>query len=132
MNAQVTAVGNLTRDPQVRDTKGNSKLITFAIGVRTTDKDATGQYKSQFFDVSYFTNTPQFLMDRLQKGSQVYVVGDLEGREYKDKDGNTRFSMSIRARSVDGLNRLKERGTAPVPAQHTAPAPEEGADDLPF
>lgn len=106
-NAKCVIVGNLIKDPQQNNYNG-STVISFTVAVNTTKKDAENKYVSDFYNVSVWGKTAEYIMPRLQKGTQVQVVGDLILQNYTDKNtGAERQSLSLRATEVLPLARMK-------------------------
>lgn len=132
-NAKISIVGNLTTDPVSRVVKERN-VVSFTVAVNTSSKQPDGNYLSNFYSVSVWGKSGEYLMNRLCKGSQVWVNGDLTIAEYT-KDGVTRTALRIDATDVRGLQRLVE-GNAPAPAATRAPARHAPAqqtdDDMPF
>ena len=105
-NAQVTIVGNLIRDPKKSD-YNNQPIVSFTVGVDTTMKKKDGSgYESNFYNVSCFGQNWEFLMNQLQKGTAVTVMGSLMLQPY-EKDGETRQSLQVRATNVVAQARRK-------------------------
>lgn len=129
-NAKVTLIGNLTRDPATR-TVGTNMVTSFSVAVNTMSKKPDGTYDSNFYDVSVWGKQGEFLMQRIQKGTQVWVIGDLELSSYTDKEGNQRQALRVNANDVRVIARAKG-DAADTPA--SAPAFRSAADDntLPF
>lgn len=132
-NAKISIVGNLTTDPVSRVVKERN-VVSFTVAVNTSSKQPDGNYLSNFYSVSVWGKSGEYLMNRLCKGSQVWVNGDLTIAEYT-KDGVTRTALRIDATDVRGLQRLVE-GNAPAPAATRAPArpapAHQADDDMPF
>lgn len=110
-NAKISIVGNLTRDPQTRQA-GSSSVASFSVAVNTMNKKADGAYDSNFYDVSAFGKLGEYLMQHLQKGSQVWVNGDFAAAEYTNKDGAVRHALRISATDVRVLSRGKNEGSS--------------------
>lgn len=106
-NAKITILGNLTKDPVIRD-YNNSKILAFSVGVQTTMKDDNGNYIGNFYDVGVWGKTGEFVFPKLQKGTQVLVTGDLIQTTFTDKNGATRTAMKITANDVRPLSKLKD------------------------
>ena len=104
-NATCIIVGNLTKDPTQTDWKGTT-VVSFPVAVNTTKKDGD-KYISDFYNVSVWGKTAEYIWPRLQKGTQVQVIGALQLQPYKDKTGAERQSLSLRATEVLPLNRQK-------------------------
>lgn len=110
-NAKVVILGNLTADPQM-SSYNNTSVVSFQVAVSTAKKeqgpDGKDKWLADFYNVSVWGRTGEFILPRLQKGTQVQVVGDLTLSKYKDKKtGEDRQSLTIRATDVLPLARQK-------------------------
>jgi len=88
---QVTIVGNLTRDPELRYTPNGSALVKFGVAVSRRFKDeATGQWKdaeTSFFDVTAWRQLAENIAESLTQGSRVVVVGRLRTNQWETAEG---------------------------------------------
>jgi single-strand DNA-binding protein len=91
---KVVLVGNLTRDPETRRTNNGDAVVSFALATNESwrVKD-TGERKErvEFHNVVIFNeNIGKVAEQYCKKGSKVYLEGQLQTREFTDKDGNQR------------------------------------------
>jgi len=94
----VTLDGNLTAQPEVRETPGGMTICRLRVAHNSRRKTQDGQYVDQahFFDVTFFGNQGAWIGNNLQKGQKVMIQGRLEWREWDDKDtGKKRSAVSI-------------------------------------
>ena len=140
---RVVLVGNLTRDPELRNTPSGMSVCSLRIAVNSRRKDnATGQWteKPNYFDVTVWGNQGESCAQYLSKGRPVAIDGRLEWREWDAQDGTKRQAVEIIADSVQFLgSRGDGDGTAggnqfvPAGASSGADADFQGADDdIPF
>jgi len=128
MYQQITLVGNLGNDPEMRYTPSGAAVASFSLAVSKSWNDADGnkQQKTIWFRVSVWNKLAEICSQYLTKGKKVLVVGEVEeARAYTDKDGNPRASLEVRATQVRFLGQKGD--DAPV-AQNGA---QEGGD-IPF
>ena len=107
-------IGNLTRDPVVKDV-GKSKVCNFSVAVSTCEKDSSGNYMTNFYEVEWF-GAPS-LMDRFvqdaKKGTPVWVTGPSWMYSYFSKRTNsTAYGLKIRASDVTLVGRSAARTAA--------------------
>lgn len=92
----ITAMGRLTRDPELRRTNSGTAVASFAIAV---DRDYSGkdggEKKTDFIDCVAWRSTGEFISKYFSKGRMIVVDGRLEMRDWTDKDGNKRRSAEI-------------------------------------
>jgi len=109
---KVQLCGNLTRDPEIRETaNGKMARISLATNRRYRDRE-TKEVKEQvqFHDVVIFQERLVETVEKYcQKGTQVLVEGALEHRSYADKDGNKRYVSEVVLRSFNSDLQLGTR-----------------------
>lgn len=90
----VTLSGNLTRDPELRQTASGKNVCSIRLASKTFGD------KTVFTDVSAWEKLAELLNDALSKGSRLVLTGRLEYREWEDSDGKKRNAHSIVAQDV--------------------------------
>ncbi len=103
---RVVLTGNLTSDPDLRDTASGMKVCKLRVACNTRRKDGSGQWvdKPNYFDVTVFGAQGENAARFLSKGRPVAIDGRLEWREWQDKEtGKNRQSIDIIADSVQFL-----------------------------
>ena len=139
----VSIVGNLTRDPELRQTPSGTSVCGLRIAVNTRRKDgATGQWteKPNYFDVTVWGQQGENCAQYLSKGRPVAIDGRLEWREWDAQDGTKRQAVEVIADTVQFLggrgDSAGEGGNQFVPAgaqSSSADADFQSADDdIPF
>jgi single-strand DNA-binding protein len=113
--AKITLIGNLGRDPETRYTPNGTMNVQFtmAINRRWTDQGGQQQERTTWFRVTAWARLAETLDQLTQngflaKGKQVFVLGNLEAREYQDNNGQTRTSLDVRADEVQLLGTRPE------------------------
>lgn len=105
---RVVLVGRLTRDPELRTTTTGKQVSDFSIAVDKRIKPNDGSPTADFFRVSAWGQTAEFVANYLTKGRLVAVDGRLQSRKYTDKDGNNREVVEVVADNVQGLDRPRD------------------------
>ena len=140
---RVVLVGNLTRDPELRQTPSGTSVCGLRIAVNTRRKDgATGQWteKPNYFDVTVWGQQGENCAQYLSKGRPVAIDGRLEWREWDAQDGTKRQADEVIADTEQFLggrgDSAGEGGNQFVPAgaqSSSADADFQSADDdIPF
>ena len=146
---RVIITGNLTRDPELRQTGGGTSVCELRVAVNSSRKDESGNWvdKPNYFNVKVWGAQGENCSTYLSKGRPVAVDGRLDWREWEDQNGNKRQSIDIVADRVqflgsrDGGGQGNGNGFAAqsdVPAdtsdfERSEPAPVgAGDDDIPF
>ncbi len=96
---KVILVGNLGRDPEVRTFPSGDKVVSFSMAMTESWRDkATGERKdkTEWVNVSIFNEALGRVAEQYcRKGSKIYLEGQLQTREYTDKDGNQRKATDV-------------------------------------
>lgn len=133
---KVILVGNLGRDPEVRYTQGGTPVANFTLATTERWNDASGERKekTEWHRIVVWSKQAEIAGEYLRKGSQVYVEGSLQTREWTDRDGNKRYTTEIRAQRFQMLGRRGEAPAAPAEEAGAVAEPEAGIvdDDIPF
>ena len=109
--------GRLTKDPELKTTPNGISVSTFAIAVSRDYKNAAGEYESDFFDCVAWRNNAERISKYFHKGDGVGIVGRLQTRTYKDKNGVNRKAIEIIAESIHfPVGSKKSNATASAPA----------------
>ena len=95
--------GRLTKDPEVRTTGNGKKVCNFSIANDTGYKDAEGNSKTIFMDVTVWGSLAEICEKHLSKGRMVLVTGALDVNNW-EKDGVKHRSTYIRASEVEFLD----------------------------
>jgi single-strand DNA-binding protein len=135
MFQQITLVGNVGRDPEMRYTPSGVPFTSFSMAVnrRWTGQDGQPQEKTLWFRVRKLAET---VSQYLTKGSKVLVIGELETPStYTDREGQVRVSLEVTASTVRFLSGRGDGEGAPM--GHSAPVAAEGGpamsdEDIPF
>ena len=96
---KVILVGNLGRDPEVRTLPSGDRVVSFSLATTESWRDRnSGERKdrTEWHNISIFNeNLGKIAEQYCRKGSKVYLEGQLQTREYTDKDGNQRKATDV-------------------------------------
>jgi single-strand DNA-binding protein len=137
MYQQITLIGNLGADPEMRYTPNGQPVTSFRMAVSRswTGQDGQRQEKTVWFRVTAWRKLAETASQYLTKGSKVLVVGELEDpNAYIDKEGKPRASLEVTANTIRFLSTRGEAAAAgQMPSSGQADAPHEMHDeDIPF
>ena len=108
---KVILIGNLTKDPEHKQTPNGVSVCAFSIAVnRRMNKDVT-----DYFSIVAWRGLADICSKYLKKGQKVSVVGELQTRTYDDKNGVKRYVTEVSAEEVEFL--AKANGNAQTGAQ---------------
>ena len=103
MSSNVTIVGNLTRDPELRFTPAGAPVTTFGVAVNRRWQNRDNQQweeSTSFFNVTCWRDLAQNVSESLEKGSRVMVSGRLEQRSWETQDGEKRSVVEVVADEI--------------------------------
>ena len=128
---KVILIGNLGRDPEVRRINSGDQVVSFSLATTESWRDkATGERKdrTEWHNIVIWNeNLGRIAEQYCKKGSKIYLEGQLQTREYQDKDGNNRKATEVVLQRFRGeLTLLDSRGGG-----RGAGADEGGYDSVP-
>ncbi|GAC1362900.1 MAG: single-stranded DNA-binding protein [Actinomycetota bacterium] len=102
MSNQITIVGNLTRDPELRYTPTGSAVVKFGVAVNRfyTNRNGEKVENTDFFTVNAWRTLAENCAESLKTGSRVIVSGRLQSRSWETEDGQKRTVVEIEADEV--------------------------------
>ena len=112
---KVILIGNLGRDPEVRRLNSGDSVVSFSLATTESWRDkASGERKDRtewHNIVIYNENLGRIAEQYCKKGSKIYLEGQLQTREYTDRDGNQRKVTEVVLQRFRGeLTLLDSRG----------------------
>jgi single-strand DNA-binding protein len=99
----VTLVGNVTRDPELRYTASGQAMAKFGLAVnRSWQNRQTNEWEesTSFFDVVVWREMAENVGDSVSKGTRVIVTGRMEQRSYETQNGEKRSAVELVADEV--------------------------------
>jgi len=106
---RVFMIGTLGKAPETRSLANGQSVCWFSICQNSFRKKADGENEeiAQWFRVSAFAKIADQCLERLEKGSQVLVEGELRNRSY-EKDGQKISTFEIIAKKVETLGQISK------------------------
>src|ERR1700691_3793165 len=99
----ISIVGNITRDPELRFTPTGQATATFGVAVnRRWQNRQTQEWEeaTSFFDVVCWREMAENASESLARGSRVIVTGRLEQRSWETQDGDKRSKVEVVADEI--------------------------------
>ena len=121
-------IGNLTRDPEIRNTTTGQPVASFTVVTNYVWTDQTGQRqeRAEFHNIVAWRRLADICRQYLHKGSKVYVEGRLQTRDWLAQDNTKRYRTELVA---DNLIMLDRAGSASAP--FSGPAAEQTDNNEP-
>ncbi len=94
---QAEIIGNITRDPETRQTPNGDSVCSFGVATNFSWKDRSGeqQEKTEFHNVVAWGELAKELGENVRKGRKVYVAGRLQTRSWETPEGQKKYTTEI-------------------------------------
>ena len=103
---RMVLVGTMVADPELKYTPSGVPVANFRIAVNRVTKNDAGEYETDFFNITAWRKTADFVNSYLTKGRKVSVDGRLQNRSWVDKEsGQKRTVTEIIADNVEGVDK---------------------------
>lgn len=107
--------GRLTSDPELKQTQSGISVVSFSIAVNRRTKPGEEQ-KADFFNITAWRQTADFVARYFKKGSSICIVGVLQTSNWTDQNGQKHYRTDIVADEVMFVDSRSESGQAtPTP-----------------
>lgn len=146
MYNNVTMMGRIVNDLELKVTPNGTNVCSFRIAVERRYQTKGEERKSDFFNIVAWRHTAEFVMKYFSKGRMILINGELQTRQYTDKNGNTATWYEIIADRVCFTGEKAKSTEPPAQAAPSEPPkysdsddnappigePPDGNDDYPF
>lgn len=133
MYQQITIIGNVGRDPELRYTNSGIAVCDFSVAVNRRTKNQAGEQidETTWFRVTAWRQLAEVVAQYLKKGRQVMVVGTVKASAYLDKAGQPAATLEVTANEVKFLGGregggIDEGGGGYEDDSQFAPPPRQG------
>ena len=149
---KVILIGNMTADPELKQTTGGISVCSFSIAVnRRFARAEQGQQNVDFINIVTWRQQAEFVSRYFKKGNPILICGQLQTRSWNDNQGQKRYATEVvadevsfvasAAQSANGAPIANGAGSSYTPEAYGAPTfnsaganfeeiPNDG--DLPF
>lgn len=112
MTAQVTIVGNLVRDPELRFTAGGDAVANFTVAVNERIKQGNEWVDGEpsYYDATAWRKLGEQVVEHFRKGSRVILVGKMKVDKYEAKDGTPRSKVVVTVDEIGESIRFRQLG----------------------
>ncbi|MFA5184503.1 MAG: single-stranded DNA-binding protein [Patescibacteria group bacterium] len=129
-------IGNLTRDPELRNTATGQNVASFSVATNLvwTDQSGQQQKKTEFHNIIAWRKLAEICAKYLHKGSKVYLEGRLQTTDWTGQDGVKRYKTEIVAENMIMLDNKGGAGpsngpSGPSNSEPVIEIPEEPLDE---
>lgn len=128
---QVTLMGNLTRDPELRQTPNGQSVCSFSLALNRSYKDQSGEWveATDYIDIVAWAGLGERVAQYLSKGRRCLVVGRLQSRSW-EQEGQKRSKVEVLAQDVTFLDSRGGEGgfDGGNDSGNSAPAPKASSN----
>ena len=100
---KVFLIGNLTRDPELRETASGVAVCNFSIAVGRNYTQGDGERQTDFFNCVAWRGIAENIHQYCKKGNKVAVTGSIQLRNYEDNQGIKRTAVDIITQDIEFL-----------------------------
>lgn len=99
----VSIIGRLGQDPELRYTTGGKTVASFSLAVDSRREDETPDW----VNIEVWGKTADLVGEHKSKGDQVAITGRITTSNWEDNDGNKRSRTYVTAERIDFLHTLQ-------------------------
>ncbi|RJQ31780.1 MAG: single-stranded DNA-binding protein [Actinobacteria bacterium] len=129
---RVILVGNLTRDPELRNIPDGTAVANFGIAVNRQFANKAGEKEVDFFNVVAWRKLAELCNQYLSKGSSVAIEGRLQSRSWETGEGQKRSTVEVVADNVQFLSRMVSTDNVKDSSKSEQPPAQELDDNIPL
>lgn len=138
MMNNVTLIGRVARDIDLRKTQSGASVATIVVAV---DRDfvSDGKREADFINVEVWNKVAEYCFNNIEKGRLISVQGSIRTNRYETKDGQKRTNFIVRANRITTLERPRKMNEVTAVAEQTPMEIKDedvyvglSADDVPF
>ena len=130
-------IGRLGRDPELKFTPAGKAVTNFTMATSENWKDDSGerQERTEWHRIVIWGKLAEVAAKYLTKGSQIYIEGKMQTREWTDKDGQKKYTTEIVANNMtmlDGRGDNSEKPNNPEKPESSDGMSPDDLDSIPF
>lgn len=121
---RVILMGRLVADPELKTTNSGISVTSFRIAIDRNYVKAGEQRQADFFDIVAWRSSAEFVCKHFSRGSLIAVDGQLQSRNYQNKDGQNRTAIEVVADNISFTGERKDNhpvSRQPEPSQFEQP-----------
>ncbi len=122
---KVILIGNMTADPELKQTTSGTSVCSFSIAVnRRYSKADQGQQNVDFINIVTWRQQAEFVSRYFKKGNPILVCGQLQTRTWNDNQGQKRYATEVVADEVSFVAPAGSQSTPMQGAQSATYTPD--------
>lgn len=133
MYNRVILMGRLVRDPELKTTQSGISMCRFSVAVDRKFAKQGEERQADFFDVTVWRQTAEFVCKYFTKGRMIHIEGVLQNNNYTDKDGVKHYSNIVIGENVSfcgdksGTQGQPDYKPSQAAVPQASPAPQHAA-----
>lgn len=132
----VTLVGRLTKDVELKYTPSNVANVSFTLAVNRTFKNANGEREADFINCVIWRQAAENFANWVKKGALIGITGRIQTRNYENQQGQRVYITEVVAENFQMLeSRSQHQGqqqSQPQQSKQQSSTPDFGRDSDPF
>ena len=132
----VTLVGRLTKDAELKYTPANQAVAQFILAVNRTFKNANGEREADFINCVIWRQSAENFANWVKKGALIGITGRIQTRNYENQQGQRVYITEVVAENFQMLeSRSQQQGqqqSQPQQSKQQSSTPNFGRDSDPF
>lgn len=116
-------MGRICNDLELKTTTNGNSVLSFRLAVDRSYQVKGEERKADFFNVVAWRNTAEFISRYFSKGRMILVEGELQTRQYVDKNGSTQNVVELVVNNVSFTGEPKQPTYGGYNTNSSAPAP---------
>ena len=123
---KVILIGNMTADPELKQTTGGVSVCSFSIAVNRR-KTKEGNNEVDFINIQTWRQQAEFVSKYFKKGKPILVCGQLQTRTWTDNQGNKRYATEVVADEIsfvggaESSTEAKNESSTYIPSAYATP-----------
>ena len=105
---ELTLVGRLAKDPELKATTDGIFFCHITLAVNRSFKNQSGNYDTDFITCTFWKRNAENIVSFCKKGSLVGVQGRVQTRTYDKQDGTKAYVVEVVGESITFLSKQKE------------------------
>ena len=124
MYNKAVLMGRICNDLELKTTQNGVSVISFRLAVNRSYQAKGEERETDFFNIVAWRGTAEFIARNFSKGSMILVDGELQTRQYVDKNGSTQNVVELNVGSAYFTGEKREQVTPPMAQAAPVPAAE--------
>ena len=125
----VTLIGRMTRDAELKQTPSGQSVAIFNLAVNRNFKNSDGEREADFINCVIWGTSAENLTNWTKKGALIAVVGRIQTRNYENQQGQRVYVTEV---VVEKFQTLEKKDNAANTNSLYDKAPNVSDDGLPF